>query len=110
MHVIVDLPAVRGGHLAATLTVDALDEPVRSLRPYLRGAQSTPIPDGVRIALELETLEIAALADELRGLANTWPFFTFRLLADPPSCVLEVTGTGPAADVARAVFGELGSA
>jgi hypothetical protein len=109
MHVIVDLPAVRTGRLAAALTNDALDEPVRTLRPYLRGAQRTSIRGGVRIAVELDALGIAALADEVRALANVWPFFTFRLLADPPACALEVTGTGAAAAVARAVFGELGS-
>ena len=109
MHLIVDLPAVRAGRLAAALTDDALEEPVRSLRPYLRGARSTSLPDGVRVAVELDALGIAAFADEVRALANTWPFFTFRLLADPPSCALEVTGTGPAVDMARAVFGELGS-
>lgn len=106
---IVDLPAVRAGRLAAALTDDALDEPVRSLRPYLRGAQSSAVPDGVRLAVELDALGIAAFADEVRALANTWPFFTFRLLADPPACALEVTGTGPAAEMARAVFGELGA-
>jgi hypothetical protein len=109
MHLIVDLPAVRAGRLAAALTDDTLDEPVRSLRPYLRGARSTSLPDGVRIALELDSLGIAALADEVRALANAWPFFTFRLLADPPACALEVTGTGPAAEMARAVFAELGA-
>jgi len=109
MHVIVDLPAVRAGRLAAALSDDALTEPVRTLRPYLRGAESTSIADGVRVALELDPLGIAAFADEVRALANTWAFLNFRLLADPPACVLEVTGTGPAAEMARAVFGELGA-
>jgi hypothetical protein len=109
MHVIVDLPAVRAGRLAAALAGDALTEPVRALRPSLRGGQTRSIPGGVHIAIELDALGIAALADEVRALANTWPFFTFRLLADPPACVLEITGTGPAAEMARAVFGELGT-
>lgn len=107
--VLVDLPAVRPGRLAERLTEEATTEPVRALREYLRGAVVTQLPAGVRLAMELSVLDIARLADEIRGLANEWAFLSFRLLAEPPDCALEVTGTGAAAGMARAVFGELGS-
>ncbi len=107
MTVIVDLPAVRTGRAAAALSPAALTEPVRALRPYLRAARSEAIDGGVRIALELDLLTLAGLAEEIRALANRWPFLSFKLLAEPPAAVLEVTGTGPAAGVARAVFGEV---
>jgi len=107
--VIVDLPAVRPGRLATRLSVQASTEPVRALRVYLRRATVTEIPEGVRLGVRLEALDIAGLADEIRGLANEWPFLSFRLFADPPECALEVTGTGAASGMARTVFGELGA-
>lgn len=109
MTVVVDLPAVRPGRLAARLSADATGEAVRALRDYLRGAAVTDIPDGVRLGMELSALDIAGLADQIRGLADEWAFLSFRLFAEPPACALEVTGTGAAASVARAVFGELGA-
>ena len=51
----------------------------------------------------------ARLADLVRAEADALPFFGFRLLAEPPACWLEVTGTGRAAEIARTVFGELGA-
>lgn len=108
VHVVVDLRAVRPGRLAGTLSQDTLGEAIRDLRTYLRGAQREPLDDGIRLVLDLDTTLIAALADEVRALANSWPFLSFRLLADPPACCLEVTGTGPAAALARVVFSELG--
>jgi hypothetical protein len=107
--VIVDLRAVRPGRLAARLSAEALAEPVRTLRPLLRRARCEPIPGGVRLAVTLDVEEIAALADEVRALADRWPFLSFRLLADPPACRLEVTGRGSAAELARVVFAELGA-
>jgi hypothetical protein len=107
--VIVDMRAVRPGRLATRLSAQASAEPVRSLREYLRGAAVSEITNGVRLGLSLDALSIARLADEIRGLANEWPFLSFRLLADPPDCALEVTGTDAAAGMARTVFGELGS-
>jgi hypothetical protein len=108
MTVIVDLPAVRPGRLAARLGAEAATEPVRALRAYLRGAVVDDIPEGIRLTVQLGALEIAELAAEVRMLANQWPFLSFLLLADPPDCALEVTGRGVAAGVARAVFAELG--
>ena len=109
MTVLVDLPAVRAGRLAARLSADATTEPVRELRAYLRGAELAEIPAGIRLGLRLSLLEIAGLADEIRTLANEWPFLSFRLTADPPACLREVTGTGAAIGMARAVFGEIGA-
>ena len=109
MAVLVDLPAVRPGRLAERVTAAGATEPVRALRTYLRGATITDIADGVRLDIRLATLDIARLADEIRTLANEWPFLSFRMLTEPPDCVLEVTGTGAAAGMARAVFGELGA-
>lgn len=109
MIVLVDLPAVRAGRLAARLSTEATTEPVRELRAYLRGADVEEIPSGIRLGLRLPPLEIAGLADEIRTLANEWPFLSFRLVADPPACTLEVTGTDAAIGMARAVFGEIGS-
>ena len=103
------MPAVRPGRLAARLTAEATTEPVRTLREFLRGARVTETTEGVRLAVELHVLDIARLADEIRALANEWPFLSFRLLAEPPDCALEVTGTGAAAGMARAIFGELGT-
>ena len=109
VHVIVNLPAVRPARLATTWHEDALDETVRELRTMCRGARREPLPDGIRLGLDLDPVEIAALADQVRGVANGWPFLSFRLLADPPACWLEVTGRDGAADLARAVFGEIGA-
>ena len=106
---LVDLRAVRPGRLAARVSAEGAAEPVRALRTFLRGALVTNIPDGVRLSLDLETLDIARLADEIRSLANEWPFLSFLLRTDPPACVLDVTGTGAAAGMARAVFAELGA-
>jgi hypothetical protein len=107
--VLVDLPAVRPGRLAERVTAAGATEPVRALRTYLRGAAISDVPDGVRLRFRLGTLDIARLADEIRTLANEWPFLSFRLMTEPPDCVLEVTGTGAATGMARAVFGELGA-
>jgi hypothetical protein len=106
---IVDMPAVRPGRLAVRLTAEATTEPVRALRTFLRGATVLEIAEGVRLAVHLDALDIARLADEIRTLANEWPFLSFRLLAEPPECALEVTGTGVAAGIARAVFGAIGA-
>jgi hypothetical protein len=107
VHVIVDLPAVRPGRLATAFSDAVIDETVRELRTRLRGARREPLGDGVRLVLGLDVREIADLADQVRALADLWPFLTFRLLAEPPECWLEVTGTGPAAALARSVFGEI---
>lgn len=107
MRVVVDLPAVRPGRLAQALAVEELDAHVRDFRVYLRGARCEPLPDGVRLDVRLEVGALAALADVVRAEADALPFFSFRLLAEPPACRLEVTGTGPAAEMARAVFGGL---
>ena len=109
MTVLVDLPAVRPGRLAERVSAAGAAEPARTLRAFLRGAVVTEIPDGVRLSFDLETLDIAQLADEIRTLANEWPFLSFRMATDPPACRLDVTGTGAAAGMARAVFGELGA-
>src|SRR5262245_21636172 len=103
----VDLPAVRPGRLAQRLSAEAAAEPVRVLRTYLRGAEVSEIPAGIRLEMQLATLDIANLADEIRALANEWAFLSFRLLAEPPACALEVTGMGVAGGMARAIFGEL---
>jgi hypothetical protein len=107
--VLVDMPAVRPGRFASRVSAEAATGPVRALRDYLRGAAVLEVPDGVRLQVALEPIEIARLADEIRSLANEWPFLSFRLLAAPPDCALVVTGTGAAAGMARAVFGELGA-
>jgi hypothetical protein len=107
--VLVDMPAVRPGRLAERVTAAGATEPVRALRSYLRGAAITDVPGGVRLRFALAILDIARLADEIRTLANEWPFLSFRMSTEPPDCILEVTGTGAAAGMARAVFGELGS-
>lgn len=109
MTVIVDLRAVRPGRFAARVSAEGTTEPVRALREYLRGATVLQVPDGVRLLVQLSAMDIARLADEIRCLANEWPFLSFLLLAAPPDCALEVTGTGAAAGMARAVFGELGT-
>ena len=108
MHVIVDLPAVRPGRLAEGVAAADLAEHVRALRTVLRGARAEPLPEGVRLVLTMDVREIARLADLVRTEADALPFFGFRVVADPPACWLEVTGAGRAAEIARAVFGELG--
>ena len=75
----------------------------------LRGARAEPLADGVRLVLRLDVRALARLADLVRAAADALPFFGFRLLAEPPACWLEVTGTGRAAEIARTVFGELGA-
>lgn len=108
MDVLVDLRAVRPGRLARSLADQPLADEARELRPYLRGAQATDLPQGIRLAFELAPIDLATLAQLVRQLADRWPFLSFRLAAAPPSCRLDVEGAGAAADVARAVFRELG--
>ena len=107
MTTLVDLPAVRPGRLAARLVDAPLQDEARALRTYLRGAEISELPEGVRLAVRVEVPELAALAEVVRALADQWPFFCFRLRAEPPVAWLEVEGMGPAIGVARAVFGEL---
>jgi len=107
VHVIVDLPAVRPPRLADRVVVENLAE-LRDFRELLSGAHATRLPRGVRLAHELDVRAIARLADLVRDAADGFPFWTFRLLADPPRCRLEITGTGRAGDLAYALFGELG--
>src|SRR5262249_57455686 len=57
----------------------------------------------------LEVVDLAALAQLVRALADRWPFLSFRLAAEPPRCRLDVEGIDDAADVGRAVFRELAS-
>ncbi len=110
METILNLPAVRPGRLAATLVSASLLDEARDLRPLLRGAHLEELPEGLRLVLRLDVRTIAQLADVIRDLADHWAFLSFRLLASPPVCWLEIEGTGDAAAVARAVFGELGAA
>jgi len=105
--VFVDVPAVRPGRLADAVSVDDLSDEVRDFRTHLRGARVEPLADGVRLIVRLEVRALARLADLVRAEANERPFWSFRLLADPPETWLEVRGTGRAGDMARAVFGEL---
>jgi hypothetical protein len=107
--VLVDLPAVRPGRLAERVSAENATEPVRALRAFLRGAVVADVPAGVRLRFRLDIHDIARLADEIRALANEWPFLSFRMVTDPPDCTLDVTGTGPAVGMARAVFAELGA-
>jgi hypothetical protein len=106
--VLVDLPPVRPGRLADGLAAADMAEHVRAFRDALRGARTEPLADGVRLVLRLEVRAIARLADLVRAEADTLPFFGFRVLAEPPACWLEVTGTARAGEVARAVLGALG--
>ena len=107
--VLVDMPAVRPGRLAARISAEDAAEPVRALRTFLRGATVVEIPDGLELRFRLDPMDIARLADEIRALANEWPFLSFRMTTDPPACALVVTGTGAAAGMARTVFAELGA-
>jgi len=106
MHVVVDLPAVRPARLAEHVGMDELNERVRDLREPLHDARREPRDDGVRLVLRLDVRGIARLADLVREAADSVPFWSFRLLADPPACWLEVTGRGRAGALARSVFGE----
>ncbi len=107
MTVIVDLPAVRPARLAARLGADDIREHVRALHDLVRGARAEALPRGVRLVLERDVAAVARLADVVRAEADGFPFWSFRLLADPPACWLEVTGTGRAGELARTVFGGL---
>jgi len=109
MDIIVDLRAVRPGRLASTLADEPLAGEARELRPFLRGARAEDLPEGVRLLFELEPIDLATFAQLVRQLADRWPFLSFRLAAEPPRCRLDVEGGGAAADVARAVFRELGA-
>ena len=109
MNTIVDLPAVRPGRLARTLADDPLADEARELRPYLRGAHAEDLAHGVRLAFDLQPIDLARFAQLVRQLADRWPFLSFRLSAAPPRCRLDVEGTDAAAGVARAVFRELGA-
>jgi hypothetical protein len=107
---LVDMPAVRPGRLARGLASRDLSEEIRALREHLRGARCAQIDDGIRLDFALDVEALAAFAELVRAEADTLPFFTFRLLADPPRCRLEVTGTGPAAAAASAMFREIAAA
>lgn len=107
MTVVVDLPAVRPARLAETVVAEDLTERVRDFRALLRDARAEHVPRGVRLVLRLDVHTIARLADLVRAEADTMPYWTFRLLADPPACWLEVSGEGRAGELARAVFGGL---
>ena len=107
MTVIVDLPAVRAGRYAKTVRDEIITEAIRDLRPYLRGASTAALPDGIRLTTTLDDLSIAGLADEVRGLGGIWPFLHLRLLAEPPACTLEVRGQAEAGEFAQVVFGEI---
>ena len=107
MNLLVDMPAVRPGRLARSLVKRDLSDEIRDLRTHLRGARCETIDGGVRLEFALDVEALASFAELVRAEADTLPFFTFRLLADPPRCRLEVTGTGPAAAAARAMFHEI---
>jgi hypothetical protein len=107
MDVIVDLPAVRPGRLARALADAPLPAEARALRVHLRGAAAEDLPDGIGLALQLDPVDLATVAQLVRQLADRWPFLGFRLLAAPPQCRLEVRGAGIAAGVAGAVVREL---
>jgi hypothetical protein len=109
MDVIVDLPAVRPGRLARTLADAPLADEAREIRTYLRGARAEDLPAGIRLAFQLDLIDLAAFAQLVRQLADRWPFLSFRLATEPPRCLLDVEGHDAAADVARAVFRELGA-
>jgi hypothetical protein len=104
---LVDMPAVRPGRLARSRVKRDLSEDVRELRGHLRGARCESIDGGVRLEFSLDVETLAMFAELVRAEADTLPFFTFRLMADPPRCRLEVTGTGPAAAAAQAMFREI---
>ena len=107
VNLLVNMPAVRPGRLARSLAARDLSEEVRELRSHLRGARCETIDGGVRLEFALDVETLALFAELVRAEADALPFFSFRLLADPPRCRLEVTGTGPAAAAARAMFREM---
>jgi hypothetical protein len=107
---IVHFRAIRPARLAERVPLDDLTAHVRDFHAVLRSARVEPLPGGVRLVLALDPHAIARLADVVRGGADALPFWTFRLLADPPACWLEVSGAGRAGVLARAVFEELASA
>jgi hypothetical protein len=107
--VFVDLRAVRSPRLAGALATADLSAQIRAFQELLRGASCDALPDGVRLRVRLDVRAIARLADLVRAEADALPFWSFRLLADPPECWLEVTGSGEAGPMARAVFGALGT-
>src|SRR5205814_6101724 len=87
--VFVDLPAVRPGRLSGTLVADDLAGDVGDFRALLRDARIVALPDGVRVVVRLDVRVLARLADLVRSAANERPFWSFRLLADPPETWLE---------------------
>jgi hypothetical protein len=107
MDVIVDLRAVRPARLAEGIAGTDLGAHVRDFRELLRGARAEALADGVRLVLHLDLEALARLTDLVRAEADTLPFWSFRLLADPPVCWLEVTGRGQAGEIARAMFAAL---
>lgn len=107
MTVVVDLPAVRAARHVQTVRDETIAEAIRDLRPYLRGARSEALPDGIRLTVALEPLVIAGLADEIRALGGIWPFLHLRMLAEPPTCCVEARGRSEAGEFARVVFGEI---
>jgi hypothetical protein len=104
---IVHLRAIRPARVLDRLPMEDLTAHVRDFRAVVRGAGVEPIRDGVRLVLALDAHAVARAADLVRGTADALPFWTFRLLADPPACWLEVSGAGRAGEMARAVFEEL---
>ena len=56
----------------------------------------------MRLAFELEPIDLATLAQLVRQLADRWPFLSFRLAAAPPRCRLDVEGRDGAAATSRA--------
>jgi hypothetical protein len=105
VNVIVDLRAVRPARLAAGTA--AVGERVAAFRDELTGARAEPLADGVRLVLRRDLVAIARLADLVRSEADRLPFWSFRLLAEPPECWLEVSGSGHAGDLARRMFAAL---
>lgn len=109
MTVFVDVRAVRPARLVGSIRAAELGEAVRGLHDFLRGALCDTLPDGIRLRVALDVTAVARLAELVRAEADALPFWSFRLLADPPECWLEVTGETEAAPMARAVFGALAS-
>jgi hypothetical protein len=107
--VLVDLPAARPGRLAQALAATGLGAATGDFQTFLRGARTEPLPDGIRLRVQLDLRTIARLADLVRVEADGLAFWSFRVLADPPECWLEVTGAGDAGALARTVFGALGA-
>ena len=76
------------------LADEPLADEARELRPYLRGAHAEDLPRGVRLAFELEPIDLATLAQLVRQLADRWPFLSFRLAAEPPALPARRRGRG----------------